>query len=112
MDGVGRSYPLVTNKTKSNLEYYTFGRKNWNPSNVNDDWGTSGRKDYHVDLEVPLYLQDGILLNQRQEYWENYMIDRPGKYCELEIINTQGAIEVRGVVFEDTEDQRQDRTQV
>lgn len=111
VDGVGRTYPLVTNKTRSNVKYYQAGKKNWIPTNVNNDWSSPGRQDYHVDTSVPLNLGAGILLNQKQEIWDNYMIDRPGKYCEFDITNSQGAIEVRGVVFEDQEDQRQDRLQ-
>lgn len=111
MDGVARKFSLASNVTKSNIEYYTFDKKNWNPSNVNDDWDTAGRMDYSVNTSIPLFLKEGIVVDQMQETWENYVIDRPGKYCELEIINIQGRIEVRGIVFEGYESQRADRTQ-
>lgn len=111
MDGVARKFSLASNVTKSNLVYYTFDKANWVPSNVNDDWDTPGRQDYSVNTSVPLSLNEGIVVDQMQETWERYLIDRPGKYCELEIINSQGRMEVRGIVFEGYETQRSDRTQ-
>lgn len=113
MDGVGRTSLIAAGVTKSRTKYYTFDRKPWNTTNVNDDWDTPGRQDYSVTSQNPgIFLKEGIVVDQRQEFWDNYLIDRPGKYCQLDFLNTHGVTEIRGIIFEEVEAQRADRTQV
>lgn len=109
--GMNEAYPLVSNNTRSNTTYYTFGKAPWAVGNINKDWNTPFRQDYHVDTSLPLYLGSGIIPDQKQEAEFNYSLRCPGRYAQLEVINIQGAFELRNVTFESWEDQRQDRGQ-
>lgn len=106
--GVGAKQVLATNITKPRTKYYGFGIPDWVPSNVNNDWATRGRKDYSVNLPMALNL-NGVVLDQKQDFTDAYGLRVPGKYAQLEIVNTQGALELRDVVFESWETQRGDK---
>lgn len=109
--GVNEKQVVATNVTKPNTVYYGFGVANWNPTNVNNDWGTRDRKDYSVTLPVMLGT-NGICLDQKQDYVEGFPIRVPGKYAQIELVNIQGGIELRDVLFESWENQRADKRAV
>lgn len=107
--GVGSKQVLAENITADRTEYYGFQVPNWVTTNVNDDWGTRGRKDYSVLLPMAIN-NSGVILDQKQDFKAAYPIRVPGRYAQLEITNTQGALELTTVDFESWEDQRADRT--
>lgn len=73
-DGVNEELSLVAGRTKNRLKYYTWGKVNWDPTNVNDDHGLPYREDYAVWMDPgsewegvtfgPIY--DGALII---DYW-------------------------------------------
>lgn len=108
--GSGEDYEenLCTNKTRSQTTYYTFGKPAWNPSNINGDWASPNRQDYSV--VGPIY-GTGIIPDQPQESQERYALRVPSRYAQVEVINTQGSMNIQSIAFESWEDQRQDRGQ-
>jgi len=105
--GIGAKQSLAKNITKPKTKYYGFGIPDWDTTNSKDDWGNRGRKDYSVTL--PIRIGSGIYLDLKQDFIESYAIRSPGKYAQIEVINTQGAIEIREIDFESWEVQRGDR---
>lgn len=89
----------LTPITKSRTEYDNFGKKNWVPTNVNDDWGAPGRQDYSMALGPPgVYLKGGIDLERKQRGRPLRFSTRcRGQYISYRIANSQGQCDVISV---------------
>lgn len=107
---------LVSDRTKSNVKYETFGAKNWDNTNSSDDHAKARRKDYSVGFNTPLngfmLGKNGVQLERQQESTERFDVGMRGRYCQFRIENTQGTIGIRSVIVEDYEDQREPRPQI
>jgi hypothetical protein len=92
---------LVSAQTKSRTRYRKpFGKARWNPSNVNDDWGTPNREDYSVDSDpgnggiAPL---SGVNFEQHQETTQPVRVKGRCRFVQARITNDQGRAEVKGI---------------
>lgn len=96
-DGVNESHDSLVNHTKSRVSYETFNRTDWDPTNDNDDFNTPYREDYSVAPgNTGIYLKDGILPQQMQEFSYGWSSRGLGRAARVRIKNTSGRIEVRG----------------
>ena len=103
--------PLVSNKVTDRTKYQVWGKKPWVPDNTGNDHASAYRQDYSVALPVMLG-DDGIEIEREQEVSQRYQVKMFGRYCQLRIANTSGAVTLRTIVFEAFEDQRQERNQI
>jgi hypothetical protein len=110
VDGTN-SKTLVANLTPNRTKYQIWGKKNWVIDNTNDDHATAYRQDYSVQLPVMIGY-NGIQIEREQEVSQRYQVNMFGRYCQLRIANTSGAVTLRTIVFEGFEDQRQERSQI
>lgn len=101
----------VTPITKSRTEYDTFGRKNWTPTNENDDWGTPGRQDYSLTTDTTGFLlgADGIDFDRQQAANLRFSTKARGKYISYRIANSQGRCDVCWIYAESSGTQREPR---
>ncbi len=93
-DGVNETKAILTNRTKSRVRYYTHGRPNYDPSNVNDDHATPMREDYSVTTATPFNPGSGMALNLKQQVEERFPIGMMGGYVVLRISSNQGGCDV------------------
>ena len=103
--------PLVSNKITDRTKYQVWGKPSWTPDNTKDDHANAYRQDYSVALPVMLGY-NGIQIEREQEVSQRYRVKMFGRYCQLRIANTSGAVTLRAIVFEGFEDQRQERSQI
>jgi hypothetical protein len=102
---------LVSDKTKNRTKYKTWNTPLWNPINANDDHANGRRQDYSVGL--PLMLGNhGVQLERMQEQSERFNIGLKGRYIQFKIENAQGTMNIREVIVEAYEDEREPRSQI
>ncbi len=102
---------LVSNLTTDRTKYQLWNKPNWVPDNTGDDHANAYRQDYSTQL--PLMLgYNGVQIEREQEVSQRYQVNMFGRYCQLRIANTTGAVTLRTIVFEGFEDQRQERSQI
>lgn len=102
---------LISNLTPNRAKYQIWGKTDWVTDNTNDDHATAYRQDYSVQL--PLMLgNNGVQIEREQEVSQRYQVNMFGRYCQLRMTNTSGAVNLRTIVFEGFEDQRQERSQI
>lgn len=116
LDGVNEVIPLCSDQEKNPRKYYTFGKKDWDPTNVNDDHGEPWREDYAlivpsengVDFPVDfgcafsdaLHLGSGVNPDQSQRVQAPYRSRARGQYAQMRIRNRKGRCAVHSVVVE------------
>lgn len=67
-DGIKEEIEIIAQFRRSNLKYARpFGKRDWDPSNFNDDHGTPFRQDYSVTLSDAVTASGGIQAGVR--YW-------------------------------------------
>lgn len=86
--------------TRNRLLYRTFGREDYDPSNVNNDASVPGREDYSVPLSQPIFFGDGINLGQKQEEIIRFVMNSRTRWASFKIDNTQGQCDIMGILFE------------
>jgi hypothetical protein len=101
----GDERPLnVTPITKSPTVYDRFGKKDWDPTNANDDWDTPGRQDYSVVADdAGFEIQDagaGIDPERTQNAVLRFSTKARARYVSYRIENSQGSCDVAGVLVE------------
>ncbi|MDB4312104.1 hypothetical protein N9937_01610 [bacterium] len=92
-DGANEENILRSAITKDRAKYYTFGKADYDESNVNDDHGDPYREDYSVLPAVgdgPDPGANGINPNLRQRTQETARINRFGEWVQFQIATTQG----------------------
>ena len=103
--------PLISNLVPNRTKYQLWGKKPWVPDNTGDDHASAYRQDYSVALPVMMG-ENGIQIEREQEVSQRYQVNMFGRYCQLRIANANGAVNLRTIVFEGFEDQRQERSQI
>jgi hypothetical protein len=95
---------LESNITKDNTKVLTFGKPNYDPSNVTDQSMKPGREDYSVAL--PVYPKSGIVLQKRQEDVLRLSIHGRARWVSYRIQSSQGRCDIAGVLLESKPIQR------
>jgi hypothetical protein len=87
--------------TRDRLKYDRFAVKNWDPTNVNDDWATPGRQDYSI-LATDLGIDPGAGIDpdRSQSTPLKFATKCRGQYVSYRIANAQGAADVTSVMME------------
>jgi hypothetical protein len=98
IEGVGPATTIIDSRTRSQSKYYSFGKPDYDTSNVNNDFNTLMRQDYTVI--PPVYLQKGIQLSNTQTFSESFPLRQSGRYVQFGITNTQGTIEIEAMTAE------------
>lgn len=103
--------PLNSNPiTKSRTEYYTFGRKNFDLTNANDDWDLPGREDYSMIIDDTGFDPgSGIDFDRKQNCTLRFATKARGRYVSYRIEGNGGQSDVLGVLMESTGTQREPR---
>ena len=95
LDGPEETVDLVTNKTFSRNNYERpFNKSPYVTSNTNDDFNVKYRLDYSVDPDENFDPKSGMDLDLMQESVQKYNFFGNGRYCQLDITNDQGKLEV------------------
>jgi hypothetical protein len=99
MDGVVEGRGLGPLGPFSRVVYRRpHGRRDWRPTNINDDFLAPHREDYSLILTTPEEMQTGdagLLGELHQSIDKGWRLRGRGKYAQLEISTTQGRIELR-----------------
>ena len=95
---------LASNITKDRTKVLTWGKPNYDPSNVTDQAMQPGREDYSVAL--PVYPKSGIVLQKRQEDVLRLSIHGRARWVSYRIQSNQGRCDVAGVLLESKPIQR------
>ncbi len=90
-------YPLTQTRARTAC---IIAGKQWTPTNANNDHGQSGREDYAVVLTTPMVLGAGIVLNRTQDFQNRFSMQETGRYCQLTLTSTRGAVALRGTQVE------------
>lgn len=102
-DGVNEVTGVTANRTKSRTRSYKAGVASWDPTNVNDDHGDPYREDYSVDTDPDdggIILGSGVNFEQHQEIAEGFSGRGEGRYCQVQVTNAQGRLELKGIELE------------
>ena len=101
-DGMNEEFDLCIAVTKDRRKYMLFGKRNYDPSNANDDFAVPLREDYSVDLSgTGVYPgASGIQLERKQEIIEPFPIRARGRWTSLRIRNDQGSCDIRAASIE------------
>ncbi len=96
-DGVGEERSLLRAVwTRDRTRYRNWGQPDYDPTNVNDDWGRRYRQDYSVPLNV--YLGSGVRLDQHQDAALKLPVTRAsGRPIQFRLLATQGSVRVRAL---------------
>lgn len=108
-DGVSEVTSVTANKTKSRTRSYKSGVGAWDSTNVNDDHGAPYREDYSVDTTAAgggIILGSGVNFEQHQEVVEGFSGRGEGRYCQVQVLNTQGRAELKGIELEGVDGRR------
>lgn len=107
--GVNKRKAMVSGRTKDRTRYYKpWNALPWDPSNVNRDQQNPDRQDYSVPLATTgVYFDGGILCDALQETTEKFKLTGDsGRLTQIEITNTQGRLELRGVEIDAQQTER------
>jgi hypothetical protein len=102
---------IIPTLENDRTKYQLWGKKRWQPLNLNDDHADAYREDYSVQLPLRIGY-NGVELEREQEDSHRARVQMFGRYCQLRISNDQGSLAVRSVIFEGFEDQRAQRSQI
>lgn len=102
---------IIASTENDRTKYQVWGKKRWDPMNLNDDHGDAYREDYSVQLPLRIGY-NGVELEREQEDTHRARVQMFGRYCQLRISNDQGSLGVRSVIFEGFEDQRAPRNHI
>lgn len=91
---------------RSRARYRNFGRADFDPSNVNDDFSAPGREDYSQVFDNDFYLQDGVELGIKQREVLPFSTKARGRYASVRVENSQGECEIGGFLTDSTGTQR------
>lgn len=108
-DGVNETTSVVANRTKSRTRSYKAGVGSWDTSNMNDDHGDPYREDYSVDTDPAnggIILGSGVNFEQHQEVVDGFSGRGEGRYCQVQVLNVQGRLELKGVELEGVDGRR------
>lgn len=93
----------VSDVTKSPVKYaQPWDATDWDATNVNLDHATPKREDYSVSISsAGVMFMGGVQLDVMQEARETFKLTgNPSRYTQVQIMNTQGRIELRGVEYQ------------
>ena len=91
MDGPYTSSAIVSNVTRDNISYLTYGTAQWVSTNANLDYASPNRGDYSIKLPSGgTSLGTGIIMGQHQSYPYPYQTPMNGSYFQIQIQNTGG----------------------
>jgi len=97
LDGPEETVDLVSEKTFSRSRYdRPFNKSPFVTSNANDDYNVKYRLDYSVDPDENFDPGTGMDLDLKQESVQKYNFFGNGRYCQLDITNNQGTLDVVG----------------
>jgi len=97
LDGPEETLELISDKTFSRSSYdRPFNKSPFVTSNVNNDYNVKYRLDYSVDPDENFDPGTGMDLDLKQESVQKYNFFGNGRYCQLDITNNQGTLEVGG----------------
>lgn len=104
-DGANDERPLnVTPIRKSRVEYDRFGKADWDPTNVNDDWETPGRQDYSIVADdTGVDPGTGIDPDRAQTSVLQFSTKLRGTTVSYRIANGQGAAAIEWLSLESSE---------
>ena len=95
LDGPEETVDLVSEKTFSRSSYdRPFNKTPYVTSNSNNDYNVKYRLDYSVDPDENFDPGTGMDLGLKQESVQKYNFFGNGRYCQLDISNNQGTLEV------------------
>lgn len=89
--------------TRDRLKYFQHNTTDWDPTNENDDYHTEGREDYSfaiTDAGIELGLADGVGFDAHQEFIHRVQIGDRGAWCQAEIENADGRLELVACAME------------
>jgi len=99
--GAGDWTTYAENQTRNRLKYFTHGTPDWDPSNVNNDYGAPNREDYsHQFTGAGLLLGDGVNFDQLQEGAHRVPVSETGLWMQIDLANNSGHLEVTAVAME------------
>ncbi len=95
--------PITRDRTK----YYTWSKKDYDPTNSNDDFATPGREDYSVSLSnQPINLGSGMNVEQQQDKVLLFSTKARSRWKSFRFQNTQGRCDISGIIYESKSKQR------
>jgi hypothetical protein len=121
-DVVSETSTILSNQTYARPESWIFNDSTYDVTNANDDFNRAYRKDYASGAlaagttpglpTTGLQCGTGFLPEQVQAYRVPLITRRQGRLSWLEITNTTGFIQIKGVGFENHAGQRGSLVQV
>jgi hypothetical protein len=109
VEGVNQDTTHLTDETRSRVVYdRPFTRANWDPTNVNDDFATSDRQDYSLELAAvtPITLGGGMAMNLHQERTHRLRASGRGRAPQIILTSTQGRVRLLTCGYEGHVEQR------
>lgn len=99
-DGVNEKRTVAT-VTKSRTRYARpHGQAAWVTTNVNNDHGNPFREDYAIIPPIAFHAADGPAFGLMQQCPESWDAKGEGQYAQLEIVSTQGRVEIAGAAVD------------
>lgn len=103
MDGVTENEALYPDPvTRSRTAGMLAGAADWDATNAGDDHGAAGREDYHVVLDPPMVLGNGIVLNREQDLTDRFLAGETGRAARLRLTSSAGVTALRAAQIEGT----------
>jgi hypothetical protein len=111
LDNANDERPLhQTPITRNRLLYDNFGRKNYDPTNVHDDWARAGRQDYSIVADdIGFDPGSGVDPDRKQTSTLRFSTKSRGGHVSYRIANSQGQADVSAVLVESEGLQREPR---
>jgi hypothetical protein len=102
MQGKGTDADQATAEQRDRLKYFDqFDKKDWDPSNANDDFNAPGREDYSWEEDgAGMQLSSGVDVDAHQEFVHRLPVNERGLWMQAEITNTQGRLEILAAAME------------
>jgi len=89
--------------TRDRLKYFQHDTEDWDPTNANDDYHNPGREDYSfamTDEGIEFGAGEGVGFDAHQEYVVRAQVDDRGAWCQAEIENADGRLELVATAME------------
>ena len=97
-EGVSESLNADVWTTLDRTKWMQWGRRAWDPTNVNDDHMAAYREDYSVFLTDGMFLGTGVNAQAQQRITETHRVRGRGSYSQIEVENRAGRHVLHGVL--------------
>jgi hypothetical protein len=90
-EGQNEILQLCTDLEKNRTKYHTWGKADFDITNVNEDFADRGRKDYLARSSDAIVSDTGVNPNLKQQQVERFHVRSRGRRVSFKITNTQGS---------------------